>query len=98
MTLTIKLAPIAVALALAAHGVAAQDNFPTKTIRMLVPFSAGSQTDIFARMIGQKMLEHWKNQVVVDNRPSAGGTVASQMMLSSNPDGSRSCSYRLATR
>jgi len=75
------------ALLLAAVAAVAQDNFPTRPIRMLVPFSAGSQTDIFARMIGQKMLEHWKQQVVVDNRPSAGGTVASQMLLASNPDG-----------
>jgi tripartite-type tricarboxylate transporter receptor subunit TctC len=54
---------------------------------MLVPFSAGSQTDILARWIGEKMLESWGQQVVVDNRPGAGGTLASQYVLGANPDG-----------
>ena len=46
----------------------AQEKFPTKNIRMLVPFAAGSQTDILARWIGEKFLESWGQQVVVDNR------------------------------
>jgi len=87
MSTTRTMTAVAAVLLLAAGAAAAQDKFPAKPIRMLVPFSAGSQTDIFARMIGQKMYEHWNEQVVVDNRPSAGGTVASQMMLGSNPDG-----------
>lgn len=62
-------------------------KFPTRPLRMLVPFSAGSQTDILARWTGEKMLENWGQQVVVDNRPSAGGTVASQYVLAANPDG-----------
>jgi tripartite-type tricarboxylate transporter receptor subunit TctC len=62
-------------------------KFPNRPLRMLVPFSAGSQTDILARWIGEKMLENWGQQVVVDNRPSAGGTVASQYVLAANPDG-----------
>ena len=62
-------------------------GFPNKPIRMLVPFSAGSQTDILARWVGEKMLENWGQQVVVDNRPSAGGTIASQYVLQANPDG-----------
>ena len=61
--------------------------FPAKPIRMLVPFSAGSQTDILARWVGEKMTENWGQQVVVDNRPSAGGTIASQYVLAANPDG-----------
>jgi len=61
--------------------------FPAKPIRMLVPFSPGSQTDIFARWIGEKMHESWGQQVVVDNRPSAGGTIASEYVLGANPDG-----------
>ena len=65
----------------------AAEQFPSKPIRMLVPFSAGSQTDILARWIGEKMLESWGRQVVVDNRPSAGGTIASQFVLGANPDG-----------
>jgi tripartite-type tricarboxylate transporter receptor subunit TctC len=54
---------------------------------MIVPFSPGSQTDILARWIGEKMTEKWTQQVVVDNRPSAGGTIASQYVLAANPDG-----------
>ena len=65
----------------------AQEKFPTKNIRMLVPFAAGSQTDILARWIGEKFLETWGQQVVVDNRPSAGGTIASQFVLDANYDG-----------
>ena len=67
--------------------VQAQEKFPTKNIRMLVPFAAGSQTDILARWIGEKFLETWGQQVVVDNRPSAGGTIASQFVLDANYDG-----------
>ena len=80
------IATITGALLLAA-GAAAQDRFPAKPIRMLVPFSAGSATDFFARLLGQKMTEHWGQQVVVDNRPSAGGVVASETLLAALPDG-----------
>jgi tripartite-type tricarboxylate transporter receptor subunit TctC len=74
---------------LVASGQAAQteQRFPNRPLRMLVPFSAGSQTDILARWVGEKMLENWGQQVVVDNRPSAGGTIASQYVLAANPDG-----------
>lgn len=66
---------------------AAQQKYPTKPIRMLVPFSPGSQTDIFARWIGEKVYEGWGQRVVVDNRPSAGGTIAAEYVLAANPDG-----------
>jgi tripartite-type tricarboxylate transporter receptor subunit TctC len=69
----------------AAH--AQQQKFPSKPIRMIVPFGAGSQTDILARMIGQKMNENWGQQVVVDNRPSAGGTIGSSIGATAPPDG-----------
>ena len=71
--------------ATAAHG--QQQKFPSKPIRMIVPFGAGSQTDILARMIGQKMNENWGQQVVVDNRPSAGGTIGSSIVATALPDG-----------
>jgi len=78
----------AAALAMAASYTAhAQQQFPTKPIRLIVPFSAGSVTDILARLIGQKMSESWGQQVVVDNRPGAGAIVGSQALLASNPDG-----------
>lgn len=65
----------------------AQPQFPAQPMRMLVPFAPGSLTDILARTVGQKMTETWGHQVVVDNRPSGGGVVASQTMLAANPDG-----------
>jgi len=78
---------IAAALILGAPLALAQDNFPTRPIRLLVPFGPGSQTDILARWIAEKMSETWHQQVVVDNRPSAGGTIASEFVLGANPDG-----------
>jgi tripartite-type tricarboxylate transporter receptor subunit TctC len=62
-------------------------KFPSKPIRMIVPFSAGSQTDILARLIGQKMNESWGQQIVIDNRPSAGGTIAAGIVATAPPDG-----------
>lgn len=78
---------ILVALFAAAGTAGAADPYPSRPIRMLVPFSAGSQTDILARWIGEKVTESSGQQVVVDNRPSAGGTIASQYVLAANPDG-----------
>jgi len=78
---------ILVALFAAAGTAGAADPYPSRPIRMLVPFSAGSQTDILARWIGEKITEASGQQVVVDNRPSAGGTIASQYVLAANPDG-----------
>jgi tripartite-type tricarboxylate transporter receptor subunit TctC len=63
------------------------EAYPVRPVRMLVPFAPGSQTDILARWIGEKITEKSGHQVVVDNRPSAGGTIASQYVLAANPDG-----------
>src|SRR5262249_40903749 len=65
----------------------AQDGFPSKPIHMIVPFSVGSQTDVVARIVGKEMTEHWGQQVLVDNRPSAGGIVAASAVANANPDG-----------
>ena len=83
---TVHVAAVALAAAMLPVAAAAQ-KYPSKPIRMLVPFSAGSQTDILARWIGEKVVESWGQQVVVDNRPSAGGTIASEYVLAANPDG-----------
>ena len=61
--------------------------YPTRPIRIVVPFTAGSASDFFARIIGPKMLESWGQQVVVDNRPSAGGVVAGEIVARATPDG-----------
>ena len=62
-------------------------GFPSRPVRFIVPFSAGSQTDILARILGQKLAEVWGQPVVADNRPSAGGTVAGGIVATSAPDG-----------
>ena len=61
--------------------------YPTKPIRMLVPFTAGSATDLIARRLAFKMSDQWNQQVVVDNRGGAGGSVASNIVAKANPDG-----------
>ncbi len=72
---------------LAAGAVHAQDKFPNKPIRILVGFTAGSGTDFLARTVGQKMSDRWGQQVVVDNRPGAGGVIASEIVARATPDG-----------
>ncbi|OGA20491.1 MAG: hypothetical protein A3I02_13470 [Betaproteobacteria bacterium RIFCSPLOWO2_02_FULL_67_26] len=62
-------------------------GFPGRPIRFMVPFTPGGQPDIFSRMIGQKMSEALGQQVVVDNRPGAGGSIGSRIVAESNPDG-----------
>jgi tripartite-type tricarboxylate transporter receptor subunit TctC len=61
--------------------------YPSKPIRIVVPFSAGSQTDVLARAIGIKLSESAGQQVVVDNRSSAGGIVAGNILVNAMPDG-----------
>jgi tripartite-type tricarboxylate transporter receptor subunit TctC len=56
--------------AAAAYATAAE--YPSRPIRLVVPFTAGSASDLLARMVGPKLAETWGQQVVVDNRPSAG--------------------------
>ncbi|MGH8621558.1 MAG: Bug family tripartite tricarboxylate transporter substrate binding protein [Burkholderiales bacterium] len=64
-----------------------QQAFPTKPVRMVVAFTAGSETDFFARIVGQKLSEGWGQQVVVDNRPGAAGTLASGIVAAAPTDG-----------
>jgi tripartite-type tricarboxylate transporter receptor subunit TctC len=65
----------------------AQGVFPTKPVRMIVAFTAGSETDFFARIVGQKLSEQWGQQVVIDNRPGAGGVLASSIVATAPADG-----------
>ena len=83
-------------LVLAAVGVSAGANaqapsqeaaYPAKPIRMVVPFTPASATDIIARVIGPKLVESWGWPVVIDNRPSAGGIVAFKIVAEATPDG-----------
>lgn len=73
---------------LALCGIAqAQTPFPTKPVRMIVAFTAGSETDFLARVVGQKLSDQWGQQVVIDNRPGAGGVLASSIVATAPADG-----------
>jgi tripartite-type tricarboxylate transporter receptor subunit TctC len=63
------------------------DAFPAKPIRIIVPFPAGGATDIAARAIADKMSANWKQPVLVENRPGAGGNVGADFVAKSAPDG-----------
>ena len=79
-------AAVAIA-ASAAHAQAPAANYPTKQIRVIVPFPAGGPTDAIARAIGQKLNETWGQAVIVDNRPGAGGNIGTELAAKSPPDG-----------
>ena len=74
------------ALLAAAPSAAAQD-YPTRRITIVVPFSPGSAFDVIARLAGQKISERWGQPVVVDNKPGASGTLGSEMVAQAAPDG-----------
>jgi tripartite-type tricarboxylate transporter receptor subunit TctC len=62
-------------------------SYPAKSVRVVVPFSAGGATDIVTRVIGQKLGEIWGQQVVVDNRAGAGGNIGGELVAKAAPDG-----------
>jgi tripartite-type tricarboxylate transporter receptor subunit TctC len=72
---------------LAAAGTQAQQNYPARPIRMIVPFPAGGQTDLVARIVSQRLGDAFKETVVVDNRPGGGGTIGADTALKAAPDG-----------
>jgi len=80
------LAAIAAVL-LTTGGASAQSGFPTKAVHILVPYAAGGAVDILARTLGDAVSKQWGQSVVVENRPGAGGVIASQALVASPPDG-----------
>ncbi|MES2564508.1 MAG: tripartite tricarboxylate transporter substrate binding protein [Pseudomonadota bacterium] len=65
----------------------AQDKYPSKPIRLIVAFPAGGSTDIIARLVGQRLSERLGQQVIIDNRGGAGGTLGTEIAARANPDG-----------
>jgi tripartite-type tricarboxylate transporter receptor subunit TctC len=77
----------AFAAAFGAQRVCAEDAFPTRSIRMIVPFPPGGPTDVMGRLISQSLSERLGQQVYVDNRPGAGSTLAGKIAATADPDG-----------
>jgi len=81
------LLPLLLSLAGAVPQSFAADEFPSKPVRLLVPFTPGGGADLVARMIGPRLGERLGQTVVVDNRPAAGGVLAAEMAARATPDG-----------
>jgi tripartite-type tricarboxylate transporter receptor subunit TctC len=65
----------------------AQESFPSKPVRIVVPFTAGGPTDVLARMLGQRLSEKWKQPVVIDNKAGGGSTIGTNIVAKAPPDG-----------
>jgi tripartite-type tricarboxylate transporter receptor subunit TctC len=76
---------LGVAAALQAHALA--QDFPTRPVTVVVPFTPGGAGDILARMIGQKLEPKWGKPIVVENKPGAGGLIGANALLKAAPDG-----------
>ena len=77
----------ALLFSLSGTAVLAQNSYPTKPVRLIVAFPPGGSTDIIARLVGQKLSERLGQQVIIDNRGGAGGTVGTEIAARANPDG-----------
>src|SRR5688500_14249710 len=66
---------------------AAGESFPSRPVRLVVPFAAGGPTDILGRLYAEKLTSHWGQQVIVDSRPGASGTLGANIVANANPDG-----------
>ncbi len=78
---------VAISLSLLALSAGAQDAWPNKPVRMVVPFAPGGSTDVIARMVGQKLSVLWGQPVVIENRAGAGGNVGADVVAKSPGDG-----------
>src|SRR3954468_21128265 len=77
----------AVAAAMAWPSCALAEEYPTRLVRIVVPQTAGGATDTFARSIGQKLSERWKQPVVIENRAGAGGVIGTEAVAKAPADG-----------
>jgi tripartite-type tricarboxylate transporter receptor subunit TctC len=77
----------AAAACLVAPAVFAQATYPSKPIRMIVPFTPGSATDVMGRLVGERLTAAWGQPVIVENKPGAGGTIGIRETARAEPDG-----------
>jgi tripartite-type tricarboxylate transporter receptor subunit TctC len=70
-----------------AQAAPAPEKYPSRPVRMIVPFAPGGPTDVVARIVAQKLSEAWGEQVVVDNRAGAGGNIGMGLAANASPDG-----------
>ena len=87
MAIWFRTAALAAAICAAAGGASAQSSFPSKAVRILVPYPAGGGVDVLTRTLGDVVSKQWGQSIVVENRPGAGGVIASQAVATSPPDG-----------
>ncbi|RJF99622.1 tripartite tricarboxylate transporter substrate binding protein [Noviherbaspirillum saxi] len=87
MKLKALLALVAASITLAAAGGASAQSYPAKSIKLVVPFPPGGTTDILARAVGAELSKALGQQVIVDNRPGAGGNIGSEIVAKSPADG-----------
>jgi tripartite-type tricarboxylate transporter receptor subunit TctC len=66
---------------------AAAQEYPTKAIRLIIPFGPGGTTDILGRVIGERLTARWGQQLIIDNRPGAGGNIAAEQTVRAPADG-----------
>ena len=87
MTRRISMAAAIAALAIGSGFEVSAQNYPTRPLRVVVPYAAGGSTDVLARMVGQKLTEALGQPVVIDNRPGAGTLIATEIVARAGPDG-----------
>src|SRR5258708_8599858 len=82
-----RIAAAAVTMFTAVGTASAQSPLPSRPVHIFVPYAAGGGVDILARTLSDVVSRHWGQTVVIENRPGAGGVVASQPLVTSPPDG-----------
>jgi tripartite-type tricarboxylate transporter receptor subunit TctC len=87
LSVQVRIVLFLLAVAPGTAAVAWAQAYPTKPIRIVVPFPAGGTSDILSRAIGQKLTEEWKQPVIVDNRPGASANIGAEIVVKSPPDG-----------
>jgi tripartite-type tricarboxylate transporter receptor subunit TctC len=87
MRALLRLSLAVMAVAALAPAVLTQQAFPTRPIRLIVPYPAGGATDVVARIVAEKMSEELGQQIHVDNRPGAGTMIGASAVARSAPDG-----------